>query len=224
VRATRSSQQNVGGCVVRIAVHGAVRDGYGAISAHGKDPQELLEVRAIILVVPVLDGERVAPGLGSAIRVRVGTCEGDGGGVVVELLQVNIEGADRAENQVREETAAVGMMEAIEGAADTIIIQECTFAWGETKGARIQPCCPRLQGVKGSVLQDEVADDDPNGACVRQADTLVTVRQEALEEGVEVEACNDVVDDGEAAEVFGNEGGVAQVGWWVGGHEAPSFA
>jgi len=172
---------DVGARVVGVPIHRAVRDRHRAIGAHREDPQQLLQVRVTILVVPMLDGERRSPGLRAPISLHVRAAEGDGRRIVVKLREVDLESAHRVEHQAREQAAAIGVEQALECATDPIIVQQRPLRRRQAQQGGIERACPLAQAVQRRVLQHQVTDHHPQRPGVRQAHPPVSMRDEPLE-------------------------------------------
>ena len=112
--------QIVGG----VAALGLKIDRDPAVLGDGEDEEELLEVGPVVLVVAPGDRE---PGLILAflllVRILVVAVEGDGGGVVVQLVESDRELADGVGGDGQGEGAAVVLEEPVETASDAIVVE-----------------------------------------------------------------------------------------------------
>jgi hypothetical protein len=110
--------------VGRVAVGQAVRDRDRAVGADGQDPQQLLEIAAVILVVTVRrGGGRFARPL-MTVGVVVGAAQRDRRRVVVQLRAVDIELGDHAEHQLGQKRSAVSVKQPVKRAADAIVVEQ----------------------------------------------------------------------------------------------------
>src|SRR3974377_1804305 len=111
----------MGAVVGGVAALDAELHGHGAVAGDGEDVEQLLEVGAVVLVVAVGDGQAESPAQGAfAAGALVVAVEGDGGGVVVQLVQVDAELADGVGDDGQGERGDVSVEEAVEGAADAV--------------------------------------------------------------------------------------------------------
>jgi len=131
--------------------------------------------------------------------------------VKTQLRQIDIEDPHRVEHQAREQAAAVGVEQVLQGAADPVIVEQRALRRGEAEEGSIERARPLMQGVQRRVLQHQVADDHPERLGVRQAHAPIGVRDEALEQRLEADALDDAVDDRQAPQLLGNEDRVTQV-------------
>lgn len=110
--------------VVGVAIGEAVRERDRAVSADGQDPQQLLEIGAVLLVVAVSGRRRRLAGTPMAVGRAIGAGECDRGRVVVQLGAIDVELADHAEHQLGQQRRAVGVKQPVQRAADAIVIEQ----------------------------------------------------------------------------------------------------
>jgi len=114
----------VGRAVVGVSVHNPVVDRDRPVGGDGEDPEELLEVGAVVFAV--------APGrLGGALpphRPTVGppveSLKGDRGRVIVEAVQFEAELPDGTDHDLGEEGGAVGVEEGLQGPPEPVVVEE----------------------------------------------------------------------------------------------------
>jgi hypothetical protein len=94
----------------------------------------------------VVDGH-VAPRLLVAVRSR----EGDGGGVVVQLLQVDLEFAYRLDDQCREQRGSVSAVKAVKVASEAIIAKKGNLIWLEAEVLGDTTSCPGVESVEAGI-------------------------------------------------------------------------
>ena len=111
--------------VVRgVAAFDAEVDGHAAVVADGKDVEQLLEVRAVVLVVSPGDGQGGPPAAGALLgRVGVVAVEGDGGRVVVQLVEGHGELADRVADERKDEGRQLALEEPAQGPAHAVVVE-----------------------------------------------------------------------------------------------------
>ena len=92
----------------------------------------MLEVGAMVLVVPPGGGQpQAASQLSLPIRTLVVAVEGDGGRVIVQLVQIDVELAHPVDDDRQGQGRDVGVEEAVEAAADAIVVER-----GQLSGTR----------------------------------------------------------------------------------------
>ena len=103
-----------------VAVVGLAMDRHGPVGADGDAEEQLFQVGAVIFVVAEGNARRSVALLGWLLVV-IDPGEGHGRGVVVHLLQANVELAHGADHKGGEQRGPVGAVEAIEGAAEAVV-------------------------------------------------------------------------------------------------------
>ncbi len=115
---------DVGGRVLGRAVSQAMGDRHRAVRGDREDLDELLQVPAMILREPPLRDRRGHAGARRAVRVPVGAVEGDRGGVVVQLADVDPMAADRPEAEGGEQARAVRGEQLVEGSSHPVVVEQ----------------------------------------------------------------------------------------------------
>ena len=90
----------VHGIVGGVAVVDLAMDRHGAVGADGDAVQELFQIRTMVFAVAEGDARRAFGGVGGGLAGVV-AAEADGGGILMQLLQVELEGADGLHDQGR---------------------------------------------------------------------------------------------------------------------------
>jgi hypothetical protein len=122
--------------------------GHGAVPRHGEDVEQLPEVEAVVLVVAVRDGQAEPPVQGA---LAVGTLEVavEGGGVVVQFVQVDAELAHGVRHDGEGERGDVGVEEAVEGASDAVVVQRGHLGRRQAEPFGVVPRGPLTDPVEG---------------------------------------------------------------------------
>ena len=121
---------------------------HGAVAGDREDVEQLLEVGAVVLVVPPGDGQPEPPAQGPLpVGVLVIAVEGHGGGVVVQLVEFDAELADRVRHGRQRQRGDVGVEEAVETAADAVVVERGQLPRGQPE---------QFGGVAGGPLADAV--------------------------------------------------------------------
>jgi hypothetical protein len=194
--------------VAGVAVVGLAVDRHGAVGADGKAEQQLLEVGAVVLVVAEGDARRAAGLVGGRLAGIVPT-EGDGGGVLMELGQVDVEGADGVQDQGGQQAGAIGPTQVVQGAAEAVVVEQAHLVrlqaevFGDAAGD------PGGEGIKGLTGQQQVAHQDGQGDGRRQARPPSRQRREvALEQLGQLQSPQEMPDQGGGADLEGLQGSV----------------
>jgi hypothetical protein len=94
---------DVRGVIVGVAVGQAVRDRDRPVGRDGQDPQQLLEIGAVVLVVTMSRGCGRLARARMTVGATVGAGQRDRRRVVVQLGAVDAELGDHTEHQLREQ-------------------------------------------------------------------------------------------------------------------------
>ena len=165
-RAARQLAEQIPGVAVRAVVGGvAALDAelhrHGAVARDREDVEELLEVGAMVLVVAPGDGQpQPAPQGPLPIGGLVIAVEGDGGGVVVQLVELDGEFTDGMDDDGQGQGGDVGVEEAIEAAADAIVIERGQLVRSQAQELRDVPRRPLADAVEGLAGDEEVLEQE----------------------------------------------------------------
>src|ERR1019366_5152661 len=202
----------VGTVVGDIAVGGAVVDRHTAVVGNGEDIKQLLQVGSMVLVVAPGDGQRglpVARLLGGG--VRVGAKERDGGGVIMEFVEVQGELAHDVTDEVQDEGRPVAAKEGRQTAAGAIVVEEADGHGREAQCVGIVTGGPLAQAIEGFPRQEQVPDENEQAAGNRQFAAAVLVGQVCIQDLFEVHPLKEVIEDGQGPEGTGTQGSLRQV-------------
>jgi hypothetical protein len=153
---------DMGDVVAGVAVDHAVRDRHRPIGGHGQDPHQLLEVRAVILVVPERDRRGGLPAAGPPVRARIPAGDGDAGGVVVQLRAVDPEPGHRVEHQPGQQRGAVRVEQPGQHPPHPVVVEQLRLALGQPQRARVERLGPPPQRVHRLPRQHQVAHQHPD--------------------------------------------------------------
>jgi hypothetical protein len=81
----------------------------------------------------------------------------DGGGILMELTQVDLELVNDVPDQGRQQGGAIGAAQVIEGATDPVVIEEVDLAGLQPQVLGDAPFDPVGQGIMGA-FQNNIAD------------------------------------------------------------------
>ena len=88
---------------------------HSAVTGHSQDVEELLEIGPVILVVPPGDRQGLLPGPGFLLGViGIGAVEGDGGRVVVQFVQFNLELGNRLGRDDQDQRGDIALKQPIQ--------------------------------------------------------------------------------------------------------------
>lgn len=110
----------------------------------------MLDVGSVVLVVAVRDGDAEPPAQGPpAVGRLVVTVEGDGGGLVVEFVELDSELADRVRHDGQCERGDIGVEEPVEASADAIVVERRELRLGQSQQFRSMPRGPLADTIEG---------------------------------------------------------------------------
>jgi hypothetical protein len=197
----------VGAVVGGVAALDPELHGHGAVARHGEDVEQLLQVGPVVLVVAVGDGQpEPASQRALAVGRLVVTVKGDGGGVVVQLVQLDAELAHGVGHDGQGERGDVGVEEAIEGAAGAVVVQRGQLPGGQPQQPRVVPRGPLADAVEGLAGDQEVLQQDQQGSGGADAGAAALAREVAAEELVEAEPPEEAVEDRQGGDASGGQG------------------
>ena len=172
----------------------------------------------MILIIAEGDAWRTVAVL-RRLLVAVRSREGDGGGVVVQLLQVDLEFAHGLDDHCREQRGPVSAVEAVEAASEAIIAEKGNLIGLEPEMLRDATSSPRGKSVEGTACEEKVGDESTEGnGCGDVFGASGDRGQIACEEGFELETVEEATDDGCGADFEGFERGLVEGG----GHQCLS--
>lgn len=192
----------VGPRVALVSRLGAEHAGDGAVARRREDDEELLEVGAVVLREAEGDRRGAAAADHPPLGAEVLSDEAHGGRVGVELVERDLERPRRGHERLGQEGAAVGIEEMVESAPDPVVAEGVELLCGESEKRRVEGGDRLVLAVDGLALDDEGAQERGERLGVGELAAAVG-GDEALEEGVEADAGDDVVDDRERADTLG---------------------
>jgi hypothetical protein len=122
--------------------------------------------------------------------------EGDGRRVVVQLVEIDAELAHRLADDRRGQGGDVGLDEAVEAAADAVVVER-----GQLSGAQAQeladvPRGPLADAVEGLAGDQQVLEQERQPGGRGDARSPVLAGEVVLEDGLEAEPLREAVEDG----------------------------
>ena len=116
------------------------------------------------MVLVVAEGDaRWAPGLVSGWLAGIVPREGDGGGVLVQLGQVDAELADGAQHEGGQQAGAVGALQVVQGAAEAVVVEQSGLAGLKPQVFGGAAGRPGGDGVEWLAGQQEVGQEHAQG-------------------------------------------------------------
>lgn len=140
--------RHMGGIVVGVAVRKAVGDRRGPVGGDGRGPDQLLQVRPVVLGVAGRDHRGRFPAPRVPVGVAVETLDTDRGGIVVQLAGVDAELGHDAQDELGEQARPVGVEERSQGPTDPVVIDPGELPRRHPEQARIERGRPLTQGIK----------------------------------------------------------------------------
>lgn len=128
--------------------------------------------------------------------------QGDRRGVVVQFVERHVELADHVDDELREQRRAIGVEESIEAASHAIVFEGAPGRLGQAEQRRNAGLGPLGKGVERHASQGEVAHEHAERLTRRDAGAGMRPRQMLIEQGVEAEALEQAVDQGEPPDLL----------------------
>ena len=191
-----------------VAVVGLAVDWDRSVGGDGDPKEELLQIGAVILVVAKRDTRRPVELVGGGLVGIVAT-EGDGGGILVQLVEANVELADSSNDQGSQEAGAVGTVEVIEGPAETIVVERGQLIGLQSEVFGYAAGSPGGEGVEGLAGQEEIGQQyaqDRSGGKRRLA--AGQGREVLLEEFRKLQSTEEVANQWNGADFQGFQGSI----------------
>ncbi len=204
--------QEIPGVAMRAVVGGvttldAELHRHGAVAGDREDVQQLLEVGAMVLVVSPGGGRpQPAPQGSLLIRGLVIAVEGDGGRVVVQLVEIDSELADGMDDDGQGERGDVGVEEAVEAAADTIVIERGELVGGQAEEFGDVAGGPLAEAVEGLAGDEEVLEQQQQPGGGGDARAAVLAREMVAEDRFESESVAESIEERQCGDGVGAEG------------------
>ena len=190
---------------------------HGAVAGDGEDVEQLLEVGAVVLVVAPGDGQPEPPPQGPLpVGGLVIAVEGHGGGVVVQLVEFDAELTDRVRHGRQRQRGDVGVEEAVEGAADAVVVERGQLPRGQPERFGGVAGGPFADAVEGLARDQEVLEQDQQGGRGGDPRAAVLARQVVAEELVEPEPPEEAVEDRQRGDAAGGQGPAGGAGGLAG--------
>jgi hypothetical protein len=146
--------------------------------------------------------------------------EGDGRGVVVQLVEADVEFAHGAGDDAEGQCRDIGVEEAVEAAADPIVVERGELIVPQSQEFGLVPRRPLADAVEWRAGDQQVAQQDEQGGGRGDAGAAVLAGQVVLEELAEAKPAEEVPEDGQGGDPPGVEGASASLG--AGGLARPS--
>ncbi len=150
----------MGRAVLGVAVARLVVDRHGAVGTHRQHEQQLLEIRAMVFVVAVANGQGPLAAQRAAPRLPVLARKGHGRRVVVPLGQINPKGAHRPHHHLRQERRPVSVEQPVQRPPDLIIGEPGDLCRQQAEQGRHGARGPRRLRVERDAGEEEVAHQD----------------------------------------------------------------
>ncbi len=188
-------------------------DRHGAVAGDGEDEEQLLEVGAMILVMPPGDGRRRLAAASRLLgRLLVGTVEGHGRGVVVEFVEFDGEFADGVGDDRQGQRGDVGVEESIEAASDAVVVEVDQFVLGEAQPVGDEACGPLADTVERLAGNKQVFQQQEQSGGGGDLGARVFRGQVDVEELLESEPPEDRFEHGQGAQSRGVESATLGLG------------
>jgi hypothetical protein len=131
---------------------------------------------------------------------------GHGGGVVVQLVQFDAELADGVRHGRQRQRGDVGVEEAVEAAADAVVVERRQLRRGEPEGFGGVAGGPLADAVEGLTREQEVLQQDQPGGRGGDARPAVLAGQVFAEELLAAEPPEEALQQGQRGDAAGGQG------------------
>jgi hypothetical protein len=134
---------------------------HGTIACDSEDIQQLLEVGAVVLVVAVGDGQaKLSPEGPLLVGRLVVAVERDGGGVVVQFVEIDAELTDGVCHNRERERRDVGVEEPVEATSDAVVVERRELRCSQSQQLGRMACGPLADAVERLARDQEILDQD----------------------------------------------------------------
>src|SRR5947208_4368247 len=146
-----------------------------------------------------------AAALRLAIGIEVLTGEGDGGRIVMQLGQIQIELLHGMGDDLGHERGAVGEKKRIQATADPIIIERACGGLGKSQQGALVALGPLGKAIQRATRDEDVAQKYRKTGGRVEFLTSIADRDELLKERLDLQALEEAVDEGQRADDSGDE-------------------
>jgi hypothetical protein len=131
--------------------------------------------------------------------------EGDGGGVIVQFVEIDPELADGVDDDGQGEGWDVGVEEAVEAAADAVVVERRELGGGQAEERGDMACGPLAEAVEGLAGYEEVLEQQQQPGGGGDAGAPVLAREMVAEDRLESEAVEEPIEDRQGGDGVGAE-------------------
>jgi hypothetical protein len=182
--------------VAGIAMLAAKLYRHPAVIAGGEDKQQLFEVGAVVFGVTVGDVRGALAAHLAPAGLGVLAAEAHAGRVVMQLLERHVKRAHGAEHHIGQQRRAVGIKQTIQGTSHGIVARVLHRCRIKPERLRCKGADRLLLAIQGFALDEHRAQDNPQGLGIGQTNPPVVGWDETLKTRFEVEAFEEVIDQG----------------------------
>lgn len=148
----------------------------------------------MILGMSVRDAGRTLPAQEAIAGVLVLAGEADRGRIIVQFVEAEVEASMDGEDDLGQERAAIGVEQAIEGAADLIVVQPLRLIRREPEGLGRELADGLVLAVDRLALDQDRAQEHQESGSVGQGAATIPRGNEALEDLGEPDPVEEVVE------------------------------
>ena len=138
--------------------------------------------------------------------IGIGTVEGDRGGVIVQLVQVDLELCDHMGHQRQDHRGDVALKQAIETAADAVVVEGWQLSVGEPECLGSEPRGPFADAVERLAAEEHVLEQERDADRGSDPAASIGAWEVRAEKLVEPHAFEESIDDGQGADPAGMKG------------------
>lgn len=188
--------------IIGVSVLTSKLDGDPTIAGGRQDEEKLFQIRSMSFGVPIGDRGGTLTAQCPASGISVLTTEADRCGVVVEFIENHIEFPNGSHNDIGEQCRTIGIEEPIKRPAYGVVADCCRLIrleaetlWGKTTDHFVLP-------VDRLSLDEKGPEKNTKRLAVGHSHAPVPGRNESIHARVQINACNEVVDQRERSQPF----------------------
>ena len=165
----------------------------------------------MILVVAMRDARGLPAADLSAGGLGIRAGEGDGGRIVVELVEMKAEGLDGADHDGRHQGGPIRVEKPVEGATHPVVVQTADLVRFQPEQGGEEGLGPLLEAVDRPAPEEDVAQQDAQGGGWAHPAPPVHMGDVLLKEPVQAQAIQNMLEHRQGTEGLGAEGEVGEV-------------
>ena len=178
-----------------------------AVPGHREDVEQLFEVRPMVLVVTPGDRQPrlLAPFLFQS-GIGISTVQRNRGGVVVQLVEIDLELLDHMGRQCQDHGGDVTAEQPIETAPDAVVVERWQLGVGESECHRVEPGRPFPDAIQWLAGEEHVLEQERDANRGSDSTASIGAWKVCMEEFLEAHTFEEPIDDRQGTDAIGGEG------------------